>query len=148
MRPRSVAAATMIAAMFVTSMATEAQAAPMVRFSRAQYNSPGADNRTSYSLNQEYVRVTNYSRTTTYRLTSWTIRDRDNHVYRFPAFALRPGRSVTLHTGRGANTATDLYWNSRTYIWNNTGDVAYLRTPSGAVDDTCRWGSGAGSAAC
>ena len=148
MRFRIVAAATAIAAMLVPSAATEAQAAPMVRFSRVQYNSPGADNRTNDSLNQEYVRVTNYSRTTTYRLTNWTIRDRENHVYKLPTLALRPGKSVTLHTGRGTNTATDLYWNSRAYIWNNTGEIAYLRTASGSLDDTCSWGNGSGFTAC
>jgi len=25
--------------------------------------------------------------------------------------------------------------------WNNTGDYAYLRTPSGALMDSCTWGS-------
>jgi hypothetical protein len=27
----------------------------------------------------------------------------------------------------------------KAYIWNNTGDKAYLRNPSGAQQDYCAW---------
>jgi hypothetical protein len=37
------------------------------------------------------------------------------------------------------NTATNRYWGRAGYVWNNTGDTAYLRTPSGALMDSCKW---------
>ena len=55
---------------------------------------------------------------------------------------------VTLHTGHGKNTATDLYWGQSTYVWNNTGDKAILKNKAKTTVDTCKWGDGSGSIAC
>ncbi len=52
-------------------------------------------------------------------------------VYTFPAFVLGPGETVTLHTGSGADTGTDLYWGLGTEAWNDYSDMATLRTPDG-----------------
>jgi hypothetical protein len=49
------------------------------------------------------------------------------------------GGKVTLHTGRGENTKTSLYWGSGNYVWNNTGDTATLKTSAGKTHDTCTW---------
>jgi hypothetical protein len=38
---------------------------------------------------------------------------------------------VTLHTGSGADTDTDLYWGSDAAIWNNGGDTIYVYDESG-----------------
>ncbi|MDP8930775.1 MAG: hypothetical protein M3O70_19955 [Actinomycetota bacterium] len=51
---------------------------------------------------------------------------------------------MTVHTGSGRNRRGHLYWGQRNYEWNNTGDIARLRTPRGRLMDTCRY-SGAGS---
>lgn len=56
-------------------------------------------------------------------------------------FHLKPGTSVTLHTGKGTNTATNLYWGRSSYVWNNTGDTATLKNAAGTTEDTCNWGS-------
>ena len=77
-------------------------------------------------------------------MTGWTIRDTSSHVYKFGSFKLRAGHSVTVHTGKGSNTAKDLYWRSDEYIWNNDGDRAKLKNKAGDVIDTCSY-SGAGS---
>jgi hypothetical protein len=114
---------------------------PTLHFSKAYVNSPGSDTRSNASLNAEYVVVSNASYSTAYRLTGYTIRDRSGHVYRFPTFTLRARASVTVHTGRGTNTSTNLYWGSVNYIWNNTGDTAYLRNSAGTLKDSCSWGS-------
>ncbi|MFD2080635.1 lamin tail domain-containing protein [Actinopolymorpha cephalotaxi] len=122
-----------------------ADAATAIRFGRIQYDSPGTDNRSNKSLNAEYVVVRNIG-TTSVNLRGWTVRDAQRHVYTFGTFTLKHGTSVTLHTGRGTNTASHRYWGSGAYIWNNTGDTATLRSGSGATQDTCRWtkaGSGA-----
>lgn len=71
----------------------------------------------------------------------YTLRDRSGHLYKFPTFTLRPRASVTVHTGRGTNTGTNLYWGSGSFIWNNTGDTAYLRNTVGTLKDSCSWGT-------
>jgi Lamin Tail Domain len=55
------------------------------------------------------VTITNTG-TTTRTLTGWTVRDLANHVYTIPSFKLGAGKSVRLHTGKGTNSSTDLYW--------------------------------------
>jgi len=128
-------------------VAAPAEAASSVRFSFVQYDSPGKDTGSRASLNAEWIRVTNHG-TRARALTGWTIRDTAGHVFRFPRFTLGAGRSVRVHTGPGANTATDLHWGSRAYIWNNTGDRATLKTRAGGTVDMCRWGDGDGNQAC
>ncbi|MEU7615533.1 lamin tail domain-containing protein [Micromonospora rifamycinica] len=124
------------------AVAAPAQAAtPAVQITKVYYNSPGTDNRSNTSLNAEYVKLTN-RRSTTLNLKSWTLRDKSNHVYTFSGdFRLAKGASVYLHTGKGTNTAAHRYWGSGNYIWNNTGDTAYLRNSAGTGIDSCSWGS-------
>lgn len=127
-----------LAAAAVALAATPAHAAGSVHLTKIYYNSPGKDTRSNASLNAEYVVITN----TTGRavnLTGWTLRDAGNHRYTFTSYVLRKGKSVTLHTGHGTNTATNRYWNSGNYIWNNNHDKATLKRASGAVRDTCSY---------
>ena len=70
------------------------------------------------------------------------MRDKSNHVYKFGTFSLGAGKSVRIHTGTGTNTSTDRYWNSGAYIWNNTGDKAYLRNGAFVLRDSCERGGG------
>jgi len=59
------------------------------------------------------------------------------------------GASVKIHTARGANTRTDLYWRQGNYVWNNDGDKAILKNAAGVRIDTCKWGSsGSGATNC
>ncbi len=128
--------------------ASEAATSP-VRFSKVYYDSPGADSASNTSLNAEYVRIKNYSTTTKKYLTGWTVRDKSGHVYKFGTFALVPGASVTLYTGKGTNSSTKRYWGLSYYVWNNSGDTAYLKTSNGTTVDTCAWSSvGSGYTAC
>jgi hypothetical protein len=124
------------------AVAAPAQAAtPAVMITKVYYNSPGSDNRSNTSLNAEYVRLTN-KRSSTINLKYWTLRDKSSHVYKFASnFYLKPGYSVYIHTGKGTNTSTHRYWGSGNYIWNNTGDAAYLRNSAGTGIDSCSWGS-------
>ena len=70
-------------------------------------------------------------------LTGWTLRDEQNHTYTFPeGFVLMEGVSVLVHTGVGDDTATDLYMDLASPIWNNGGDVATLLDPDGNVIST------------
>ena len=137
MRRLAVAAVLTLASMTAASIPAQA-ATPKLHFTKAYANSPGSDNRSNSSLNAEYLVLKN-SGTTTWTLTRYTIRDKARHVYTFPTFKLKAGASVTLHTGRGTNTSSHLYWESRAYIWNNDGDTATLKNTVGTTKDTCSW---------
>lgn len=89
------------------------------------------------NLNDEYVIFKN---TCPYscNLTGWTVKDESSRdLYVFPTFILEGGAMVTLYTGCGTNTATNLYWCSSGHscnaIWNNKGDTLYLRNSKGEL---------------
>lgn len=131
----------------LTGAADARPAAPPVRITAAQYDSPGNDTGSNRSLNSEWVKIKNSTRKAK-SLTGWTIRDPQGHVYRFPKFRLGAGKSVTLHTGSGRNTAAHLYWGEDYYVWNNTGDRAILKNSTGKRVDVCSWDDGDGSTGC
>jgi endonuclease YncB( thermonuclease family) len=81
-------------------------------------------------------------------LGGWWLRDAGHRVsrtlpkrsgYAFPSgVVIPPGGAVRLHTGCGADTATDLHWCERTALFQNVtrddrhiGDGAYLFDPQG-----------------
>ena len=146
MSARRISIVACLAGFALALTAMPAHAAPAVRFTKAYYNSPGNDTGSNYSLNGEWIRITNH-RSTDKVLTDWSIHDRTGYVFTFPTFTLKAGASVRVHTGSGSDSASDLYWGRTWYVWNNTGDKAYLRAPSGTLHDTCTWGSGS-SASC
>jgi hypothetical protein len=127
--------------------AVPAEAASSIQFRTIYVNSPGSDTRTNSSLNAEYATVKNTS-TTTKTLTGMTVRDASGHVYKFGTFKLGGGASVRLHTGTGTNTASNRYWGSGNYIWNNSGDTARLESSSGTTLDTCSWGTVSSTKSC
>ena len=122
----------------VLAVQLPAQASARMQFGEIFYNSPGSDRGGATSLNQEWVQLHNTSgaRIT---MTGWTLRDAANHVFRFPAFTIKPHAYVKINTGPGRNTQTDLYWGSGWYIWNNTGDTAILRDNHGRQLDKCTY---------
>lgn len=122
--------------------------AGQVRFTRAQYNSPGADNGSNASLNGEWVRITNATAATV-DLKGWTVRDAGGHVYTFAStYRVGAGGSAYLHAGKGTNSAAHRYWGRTGYVWDNGGDTAILRSSTGRTVDTCKWGAGSGVLAC
>lgn len=147
MRIRHALVAALIPATLISIPSQSAYAAPAVRLTYVQYDSPGTDTGTNRSLNAEWVRIKNFS-STRKTLSGWTLRDRQGHVYRFGTFRLGAGKSVRVHTGSGTNTATDRYWRRGWYVWNNTGDRATLKNRAGTTVDTCRWGDGDGTTSC
>jgi hypothetical protein len=122
--------------------APAAQAAtPAIQITKVYYNSPGSDTGSNTSLNAEWVRLTN-KRSYSINLKYWTVRDKTGYKYTFSSdFRLRPGYHVYIHSGKGTNTSSHRYWGRSWYVWNNTGDTAYLRNSSSTLIDTCSWGS-------
>ncbi|MEU8178277.1 lamin tail domain-containing protein [Microbispora hainanensis] len=148
MRTRSLLAVAAVAA-GVAAVSQPAHAAgPAVRITKIYYDSPGSpDNGANKSLNGEYVQIKNTTKKAV-SLKGWTVRDdtkRSDHVYTFGRFTLGAGKTVTLRTGRGKNTATTLYWGrgggTLAYIWNQTKDKAFLRNASGKLVDSCAYNS-------
>jgi PKD repeat protein len=83
--------------------------------------------------NQEYVEILNNG-TDSVNLKGWKITDKDSkHVYVFPSYTLKAKSTVTLRSGHGINTATALYWNKYSFIWNNNGDTAHLYNAKGKL---------------
>ncbi len=67
-------------------------------------------------------------------LSGFIIENNAGLRYHFPAdSALRPGIPLRLHSGKGTNGGTDLYWGSAAPIWANDGDCAKLRRPDGSI---------------
>ena len=115
-------------------------ATPPVRFAKFYADQPGSDlPYTNTRLNREYIQVKNVSKKTV-SLSGYLIHDRGSeHTYHFPkTFRLGAGKTVTLHTGKGRNSAASLYWGRKSMVWNNTSDTAYLMKGRTKVD-TCTY---------
>jgi competence protein ComEC len=85
------------------------------------------------NLNDEYVVFENTG-SDPLDFSGWTVEDDVGQTYTVPeGTTLDPGATVTLHTGSGEDTETDLYWGSGSPIWNNGGDTVIVRTPDGTV---------------
>ena len=83
------------------------------------------------NLNDEYVVFENAG-TDTLDLSGWTIEDEAGQRYTVPdRFELAAGETVTLYTGSGTSTPTELYWGSGSPIWNNDGDTVIVTNANG-----------------
>ena len=112
-----------------------------VSISLVWYDAAG-DDRTN--LNDEYVCVTytaNETGDTSIDLTGYSLNDDDGNRFMFPdGLTLADGQIITIYTGQGENTYTELYWGSNTPIWNNDGDTAYIQDDKEVVVDIYQWG--------
>ncbi|WP_301175535.1 lamin tail domain-containing protein [Actinomadura geliboluensis] len=121
-------------------MAVPAEAASAVQIYRVYFDSPGKDTRSNTSLNGEWVQLFNTSKTSR-QLKGMRLRDRTGYTYTFGSFTLKGRKSVYVHTGKGSNSAAHRYWGRKSYVWNNTGDTAYLLYSNGKRADSCSWTS-------
>ncbi|MFJ8364405.1 lamin tail domain-containing protein [Streptomyces sp. NPDC093984] len=134
----SAAAAT--AAIAVPAFAADHRAPrASVQISRVQYDSPGRDDRSIRSLNQEWVDITNNTRRAV-NLDGWTLSDRAGHTYTFHHYRLDGRSTVRVHTGIGRDSRHDLYQDRRAYVWNNIADTATLRNNHHQYVDSVAWG--------
>ena len=88
-----------------------------------EIKSPGA-------LASEQVILTNLSGQV--NMAGWTMTDGEGNQFTFPTLSLLSKGEVTVHTGKGTNTPTDLYWGQAEPRWAS-GKVAYLRDPAGKL---------------
>lgn len=100
-------------------------------FTEIQVDAPGVPE--DAHLADEYVRITNTG-SRERRLDGHTLDYSDGQRYHFPpGYSLRPGESVTVRTGVGNDTDTDLYAGYRHAVLNNRGDAVTLRNSNGEV---------------
>lgn len=111
-----------------TRVATPSAAGPALLVIR-EIEQPG-------SLSGETVILTNLGEVVT--LTGWTLSDGRTNRYTFPDVTLFPDAEISLHTGAGTDSPSDLYWGASDAIWGATGTVAYLRDASGRLVATYR----------
>ncbi len=82
------------------------------------------------TLAAEQVILTNLSGQV--NMAGWTMTDGEGNKFTFPNLTLLSKGEVTVHTGKGTNTPTDLYWGQTEPRWSKS-KVAYLRDPSGKL---------------
>ncbi len=66
-------------------------------------------------------------------LKGWTITNSRGDVYTFPDLPFARGMSLALHTEKGQDTATDLYWGKDKAAWQKGNDKATLANAEGRV---------------
>lgn len=111
------------------------------------YDAEGDDNA---NLNGEWVILRANQQVT---LNGWTLADElgdrgvASHIFRFPeGFVLRTSQRVTIFSGCGTNSESQLYWCARTQIWDNGEDTAVLKgKDQGQEVDRCHYGDPDGS---
>lgn len=116
---------------------------------RIQNNPKGAD--TNSKLNDEYIVIKNVSNQI-FNMKNWIVSDRtptgkETHLFYFPervngnGWTLDPGEYIFLRTGKGTNIYLrgdgstppqfHFYLQREWFVWNNSGDTAFLRLPNG-----------------
>ena len=85
------------------------------------------------NLNDEYIVFENTG-DEPLDLSGWTVSDEVDHTYTFAdGVSVDPGAQITLYTGSGSDTTTDVYWGSGSPIWNNGGDTVIVEDADGTI---------------
>jgi competence protein ComEC len=112
----------------VTDGGTETASGPQLALANVNADPEGTD---SENLESETVTIENTGDTAV-DMSGWTISDAADNSYTIPdGFVLDAGSTVTLHTGSGTDSATDLYWNRGSSVWNNDGDTVIITNSEG-----------------
>lgn len=97
-----------------------------------QYDARGID---ADNLNDEYFTLRNLHKDRI-DMSGWTVTNEEGVAFTFPeGFVLSSQAKVSVFSGCGGDTDSDLHWCSEQPIWNNRQDVATLRNSSGRVID-------------
>lgn len=95
---------------------------------------PDPRGRDEHDLNGEWAEISNTGDAAA-SLVGVTLSDESNNVYRFGEITLAPGDRLRVHTGPGEDSARRLHWGRSQPVWNNAGDVAFLRDADGLFLD-------------
>jgi micrococcal nuclease len=96
------------------------------------YDAPGRD---ADNPNGEWIEIQNVSNRDI-NMNGFTLQDSSSsNLYTFGNFTLGASEIVTIYSGCGTNTRTELYWCAGA-LWNNDGDSAMLRDNNDAFVDS------------
>jgi len=85
----------------------------------------------------EFVEIHNFS-DGPIQLKGWTLKDNQNHVFIFPEYLLQPDQFCRIYTNGYHPTTCGFSYYSRSPIWDDLGDCAYLKDSLGLlVDQFC-----------
>ena len=82
------------------------------------------------NLNDEYVTFRNAG-DGPLDVGGWSLRDEAEKTYTFPELTVPAGGTVTVYTGSGTDTETELYWGADGPVWNNAGDTVIVTNAAG-----------------
>jgi ligand-binding sensor domain-containing protein len=102
-----------------------------VEIAEINYDPSGRDEE---NLNGEWVKIANTTDAPV-DITGFTLSDNAGNTYKFGELVLLGHSTITVYTGSGTNTPSYFYWGSKTPIWNNKGDKAYLKNTDGKLID-------------
>ncbi len=77
---------------------------------------------------KEFVKINNKCSEINFK--NWILRDESRKKYLFPNFHIE---EITLYSGTGENNEKELFWNSKTNIWNNDRDTLYIFDSGGGI---------------
>jgi len=80
----------------------------------------------------EYVRLANRGAQGV-ALEGWSLQDEDGHSFVFPNLFLWRNGTVSVHTGSGEDSATDLYWGLTEPVWDRAQEKVKLINAGGEV---------------
>lgn len=92
------------------------------------YNAKGEDDK---NLSDEFFVIKNSCRMEI-SASKWTVRNTFNS-FDIPDFSLDPVSKIKIISGTGKNSNSEVFIGSARPIWNNKGDVLYLRDEGGSV---------------
>lgn len=111
---------------------------------KVHFDPKGTDKPTNSGYTQEYIQLKNTG-SRTLNLSGYVIRDNGPQKYVFPkGVTLKPGKTLTVRSGKGSSSSTTRYWGKSSYIWNNTGDTARIYDAKGKRLETCTIKRGSG----
>lgn len=94
-----------------------------------EYNAEGDDRD---NINGEYVTFRNKC-LEPMDLAGFIMSDASDTTYTFPAFVLGNKSTVSVHSGKGEDNQTDLYWGRGSPVWNNQGDTLLVWNSTGTL---------------
>ena len=92
------------------------------------------DDRKKENWNTEWIEINGQG----IDMSGWTLQDNSTHKFAFPDGFIINGL-IKVRSGYGNNTQTDLYFGDGP-VWNNDGDVAYLKDKDGNLIDEYSYG--------
>nr|WSY51802.1 lamin tail domain-containing protein [Streptomyces sp. NBC_00886] len=136
----ALAAGALVGAAALPATAADHRAARAnVGISRVQYDSPGPEDGSNRSLNNEWVEITNHTRHSV-NLDGWRLSNKHGQTYVFHHYRLDGHATVRVHSGVGRDSNRDVYQDRRNYVWDNRSDTATLRNDHRRLVDDTSWG--------